>query len=190
MPPLWVQLWSFRDSRFYCLTCGDLKKKTEGRRDIKGEKEIVEQERRKERKKVLKERKNNKKINYLKRKKTAFCWLQTGKANFVGVFCCSQLRGRSPALLPSDHHSGSSGSALQRLLDTNVQTLTLLRAMGVQSGPSVMHTLLGACGLRSLQVALSLVHTPMGVPGGQVERRPEVFLQENSLKCPQVSFSS
>ena len=35
------------------------KKKTEGRRDIKGEKEIVEQERRKERKKVLKERKNN-----------------------------------------------------------------------------------------------------------------------------------
>ena len=36
------------------------KKKTEGRRDIKGEKEIVEQERRTERKKVLKERKNNK----------------------------------------------------------------------------------------------------------------------------------
>ena len=35
------------------------KKKTEGRRDIKGEKEGVEQERRKERKKVLKE-KNNK----------------------------------------------------------------------------------------------------------------------------------
>ena len=40
---------------------GIKKKKTEGRRDIKGEKEGVEQERRKERKKVLKERKNNKK---------------------------------------------------------------------------------------------------------------------------------
>ena len=34
------------------------KKKTEGRRAIKGEKEGVEQERRKERKKVLKDRKN------------------------------------------------------------------------------------------------------------------------------------
>ena len=41
-----------------------------GRRDIKGEKEGVEQERRKQRKKVLKERKNNKSIirNYFKKK--------------------------------------------------------------------------------------------------------------------------
>ena len=38
---------------------GIKKKKMEGKRDIKGEKEGVEQERRKERKKVLKERKNN-----------------------------------------------------------------------------------------------------------------------------------
>ena len=36
-----------------------IKKKKDGRRDIKGEKEGVEQERRKERQKVLKERKNN-----------------------------------------------------------------------------------------------------------------------------------
>ena len=60
MSPFWVQLWSFHSSRFYCLTCGGLKKKDEGRRDMKGEKEGVEQERRKERKKVLKERKINK----------------------------------------------------------------------------------------------------------------------------------
>ena len=61
MSPLCVQLQSFHGSRFYSLTCGDLKKKkkTEGRRDIKGEKE-GEQESRKERKKVLKERKNKK----------------------------------------------------------------------------------------------------------------------------------
>ena len=66
MPPLWVQLWCFHSFRFYCLTCGDLKIKMEGRRDIKGEKEGIEQKRRKERKKVLKERKiisnNNKEL--------------------------------------------------------------------------------------------------------------------------------
>ena len=51
----------FSQLQVYCLTCGDLKKKkTEGRRDKKGEKEGVEQERRKERRKVLKERKNKK----------------------------------------------------------------------------------------------------------------------------------
>ena len=37
------------------------KKKNEGKRHIKGEKEGVEQERRRERKKVLRERKNDKK---------------------------------------------------------------------------------------------------------------------------------
>ena len=108
MPPLWVQLWSFQSSRFYCLTCGDLKKKkTEGRRDKKGEKEGVEQERRKERRKVLKERKNDKKIlikNYLKKpnkqikKKTK----PADQASFAGLFGCSQLRQPSPALLHQD----------------------------------------------------------------------------------------
>ena len=44
-------LWEFKKKR--------KEKKTEGRRDIKGEKG-VEQERRKEKKNVLKERKNNK----------------------------------------------------------------------------------------------------------------------------------
>ena len=65
---------------------GFKKKKTEGRRDIKGEKEGVEQESRKERKKVLKERKNDKKIIkvYFKKEKkkslvasnwpSQFCW--------------------------------------------------------------------------------------------------------------------
>ena len=85
MPPLWVQLWSFRDSRFYCLTCGDLiKKKTEGRRDIKEEKEGVEQERRKERKKVLKERKsNNKELLKKKPKRNK----PAGQASFAVFFC-------------------------------------------------------------------------------------------------------
>ena len=105
MPPLWVQLWSFHSSRFFCLTCGNKKKNTEGRRDIKGEKEGVEQESRKESKKVLKERKNNKIIiikNYFKKeKKKQGCWLQTGQASFAGLFGCSQLRGPSPALLHS-----------------------------------------------------------------------------------------
>ena len=41
MSPICIQLWSFHRSGFYCLTCGDLKKKTEGRRDIKGENEGV-----------------------------------------------------------------------------------------------------------------------------------------------------
>ena len=71
----------------------------EGRRDIKGEKG-VEQERRKGRKKVLKERK---KIITLKKrqKKKQACWLQTGQASFAGLFGCSQIRGPSPALLHS-----------------------------------------------------------------------------------------
>ena len=104
MPPLWVQLWSFHSSRFYCLTCGDLKKKKMEGRDIKGEREGVEQERR-ERKKVLKERKNNNKELILRkereRKKKQAYWFQTGEASFAGLFGCSQLRGPSPALLHS-----------------------------------------------------------------------------------------
>ena len=48
--------------------------KKEGRRDIKGKKEGIGQERRKEWKKLLKEKKNK---ELLKTKK-ASCWLQTG----------------------------------------------------------------------------------------------------------------
>ena len=59
-PPLWVQLWSFHSSGFIVLLVGIKKKKKkkekEGRRDIKGKREGIEQERRKERKKVLKEK--------------------------------------------------------------------------------------------------------------------------------------
>ena len=59
MPLLWVQLWSFHSSRFYCLLWEFKKKKKEeeGRKDIKGQKEGIEQERRKERKKLLKGKK-------------------------------------------------------------------------------------------------------------------------------------
>ena len=55
-PPLWVQLWSFHSSGFIVLLVGikkKKKKKKEGRRDIKGKKEGIEQERRKERKVLI-----------------------------------------------------------------------------------------------------------------------------------------
>ena len=71
MPPLWVQIWCFQNFRFYCLICGNLKKvkkRKEGRRVIKGKKEGIKQERRKEEecvkniiKKIIR--------NYLKKKK-------------------------------------------------------------------------------------------------------------------------
>ena len=58
--PLFVSSFGlFRVPGFIVSLVGIKKKKMEGKRDIKGEKEGVEQERRKERKKVLKERKNN-----------------------------------------------------------------------------------------------------------------------------------
>ena len=74
----------------------------EGRRDIKGEKEGVDQESSQERKKVLKERKIITTVirKYLKKKKKV-CWLQTCQASFAGLFACSQLRGPSPALFCS-----------------------------------------------------------------------------------------
>ena len=51
----------------------------------------------------------------------------------------------------------ASSPALQQPQDPQVQALTLFWAMGARAGPSVMHILLGACGLRSFQVALSPV---------------------------------
>ena len=61
--------------------------------------------------------------------------------------------------------------------------------MGAHAGPSMMGTLFASCGLRSLRVTLSPVHIPAGVLGSRVQRRLELLLQENSPKCPQVSFS-
>ena len=58
--PLFGSNFGLFSSRIYCLPCGDLLKKIkkmERRRYIKGEKEGVEQERSKERKNMLKERK-------------------------------------------------------------------------------------------------------------------------------------
>ena len=71
MLPLWVQLWSFHSSRFYCLTCGNLEKKKEEKKreeeEIKRERkeEGIKKERRKDRKKELKEKKY---IYYLNKK--------------------------------------------------------------------------------------------------------------------------
>ena len=61
MPPLWVQLRSFHSSRF-CLICGVSKRKERRRNRYKGREEGVEQERRKHRKKMLRERKIMKKL--------------------------------------------------------------------------------------------------------------------------------
>ena len=83
-----------------------LKKKTEGRRDIKGEREGIEQERRKERKKVLKEKQL--KIIIIKNFfLNASCWLQTGQASVAGLFGRSRLRVLSLALLGSNQHWAS-----------------------------------------------------------------------------------
>ena len=60
-PLFWTNSFLFTVPGFTVSLVGIKKEKMEGRRDTKGEKEGVEQERRKERKKVLKERKNNKK---------------------------------------------------------------------------------------------------------------------------------
>ena len=51
----------------------------------------------------------------------------------------------------------ASSPALQRSLDPQVQALTFLQAMGALVGPSVICTLLGASGIRSLRVVLSQV---------------------------------
>ena len=54
MAPVWVYLWSFHSSRFYCLTCGNLKKKKKRRKEgIKNERkweERMNEKRKKDRK--------------------------------------------------------------------------------------------------------------------------------------------
>ena len=131
------------------------KKKSEGRRHIKGEKEGVEQERRKERKKVLKERKSNKKViikNYLKKpQKTKTKPSLLAKPVLLVFFGCSQLRQPSPALLCPNQHSGSlrpSSPAVPRLTGSGTHPPP---GYGCEHpGPSLIRTLPGAFGLTSL----------------------------------------
>ena len=139
----------------------------EGRRDKEGEK-AVEQKSRKERKKVIKERKiikNNKEILKQTNKQTnkkpsllASNW----PTQFFWSLGCSQLRGPNPALLRLTSTQAASGPAIQRPQDPQVHTLTFLRSMGVHVGPSVICTLLSACGLKSLPLlgALDLGSLP------------------------------
>ena len=83
---------------------------------------------------------NNLKINQ-GGKKEASCWLQTVQASFAGLFGCSRLRGLSLALLHSDRTRPASSPALQQPPVPQVQVCTLLGAMGVCMGPSVVGTL-------------------------------------------------
>ena len=53
----------------------------------------------------------------------------------------------------------------------------------VVSGPSKLHS------SRCFGFGLNAPHTPMRGPSGQVERKLELLLQENSPKCPRGSFS-
>ena len=85
MPPLWVRLWSFHISRFYCLTWGNLKKKKKGKEGIKRERQEEGKKRKKEREEGVKRKKI---LN-----KKALCWLLTGQASFSGIPGCSRLRG-------------------------------------------------------------------------------------------------
>ena len=109
----------------------------EGRRDIKGEKEGVEQERRKERKKVLKERKNKNIIiieNYFKQtnkqKRKQACWPSQFCWCFLAVVSAGSLAQLFSVLI---RILAASGPSLQRLLDPQVQVLTHLQAMGVHA---------------------------------------------------------
>ena len=56
-------------------------------------KERMNRIRNKEREEESVKRKKNKIKNYLKKKKKAPFWLQTGQASFAGLFDCSRLRG-------------------------------------------------------------------------------------------------
>ena len=85
MTPLWVQLWSFHSSRFYCLTCGDLKKGG----DVKKKRYKGRERRSRTRKKEREEKdvkKRKKKIiiimkNYKKKKNPKLA----GQASFAGL---------------------------------------------------------------------------------------------------------
>ena len=86
----------------------------EVRRDIKGEKEGVERERRKERKKVLKERKNNKIIitkNYFKkereRKKNKPAGFKLAKPVLLVFLAAANSGALAQLLSVPDQHSGS-----------------------------------------------------------------------------------
>ena len=82
-------------------------------------------------------------------------------SNWPSQFCWSfwlQPPGGREEASPSPYpHSGSLWpSSPAAALNPQVQELTLLRTMDAGAGPSLIHTLLGACGLISLRVALSL----------------------------------
>ena len=124
----------------------ELKKEREkeGWRDIKGNKGIIEQERRIERKKVLKEKCNKKIINYLKKFFKASCRLQTGQASFAGLFGYSRLRGTSPALLLSRPALGQPPSQLSSSHSPAGTGTYPPGGYGVHAGPSAVCTLPGA----------------------------------------------
>ena len=211
---------------FHCLSCWDVpslgtipifsqfqvllshlwglkKKKTEGRSDIKGAKEGVEQESRKEKKKVLKERKIIKSDNkeLLLRKRGRGEKISTGfkldKSVLLGFLAAANSGGMAELFFVSDQYlaslqssfpvaSGPIGSGTHpppgyvctRGAFHDAHSPWCLRS---QVPPN--HMLPGA-----LDLGLLPPHAPAGVLGSWVESRLELLLQ-NSSKCPQVSFS-
>ena len=117
-----------------------------------------------------------------------FCW----------SFGCSRLRGLSLALLHSNQHLASLQPSSPTSPGPTGSGKQPLQGYGYTHGAFVVSTLPGSCGLRPSEMCTlpgaselgpEAPHTPAGVPGGQVERRLELLLQESSPKCPRVSFS-
>ena len=144
MSRLSVQLWSFH-IQVLLSHLWELKRKKEGRRDINGKKEGIKEESRKERKKVLKENNNNNKIrNYLKKKKASWS-LQTGQANFAGLFVCSRLRVGLVLLFSFLISTQQVSSPVpQQPLVPQLWASTVLGAIRVSVGPSVVPSVSGA----------------------------------------------
>ena len=121
--------------------------------------------------------------SYVKKKK-ASCWLQTGQASFAGLFGCSRLRGLSLALLSSDQHSASLQPSYPAAPGPIGSGTHPPQGYGCTCG--AFHS---AHSPRCLGFGLDALHTPAGAPGGWVERRLEMLLQENSPNCPPVSLA-
>ena len=80
-------------------------------------------------------------------------------SSFAVLFVCSQPGGLAQLFSVPPSTQAASRPALQWPPDPQVQELTLLPSMGSCTGPSVIHTLPGACGLRSLEL-----HSPWCTP--------------------------
>ena len=126
---------------------------------------------------MLKERKNNKIIitkNYFKkereRKKNKPAGFKLAKPVLLVFLSAANSGGLAQLFSVADQHWAASGPALQAPGSTGSGTHLPWGCGCVCTGPSLIHTLPSACGLRSLPVA----HSPVGV-GGLNSLRDEVW---------------